>query len=71
MASYKFTSEAHKLAVARTGGDPARRGRADSRGREEETEVGGGGGGRREFGCNLRKTSSWLDFFSCVMWQKT
>ena len=66
-----FTSEALKLAVARTGGDPARRGRADSRGREEETEGGGGGGGRREVGCNLRKTSSWLDFFSCVMWQKT
>ena len=35
-----FTSEALKLAVARTGGDPARRGRADSRGREEETEGG-------------------------------
>ena len=34
------SSPAKHIAVARTGGDPARRGRANSRGREEETEVG-------------------------------
>lgn len=67
----KFTSEAHKLAVREDGRGPCEARKGGLQRERGGDGGGGGGGGRREVGCNLRKTSSWLDFFSCVMWQKT